>query len=154
MGYNSLMLWKIDGYLVIPHELLHVLAYRLIGKRCHYRLGGHFVNALEPCTFRERIFVLLLPLIVIGGTAFTLLFLWAAIYWWVRFPPNPLTYFQVAPLWHQSLWVAAIILLLYSGSAVFDVVIVFRLLLQKLRQQPPDQTDDDQTKWESPQEAD
>jgi hypothetical protein len=28
---------RLGGYLLIPHELLHILGVWLVGKRCHYR---------------------------------------------------------------------------------------------------------------------
>jgi hypothetical protein len=31
----------IEGYLLIPHELLHIVGYRLVGKRCLYHWGDH-----------------------------------------------------------------------------------------------------------------
>ncbi len=128
-----------DGYLAIPHEVLHLLAYRLIGKRCRYRLGDHFVHPLETRSLREQLFVLLFPLLVIGGAGLALLFLWAITYVLNSYPLNPLTYFLVAPAWHKSVWIAAVILLLYTGSCVGDIQIVVRLLLQQLRNQPPNQ---------------
>jgi hypothetical protein len=134
------MFWKIDGYLAIPHELLHLLAYRLVGKRCRYRLGEHFVHSLEPRSFRERLFVLLFPLLVIGGAGLVFLSFWTVTYLLNAYPINPRTYFLIAPVWHKSLWLVAVVLLLYAGSCVGDVQLVIRLLLQKLRQQPLNQT--------------
>lgn len=139
--YNQLMLWKIEGYLVIPHELLHVLAYRMIGKKCAYQLGEHYVHALEPRTLGEKLFVLLFPLFVIGGLGLGLIWIWAALYVSAGYPANPIHYFGVAPGWHQCLWVGAVILLLYTSSSLFDVIIAGRLLLQKLGQQPPNDAD-------------
>jgi hypothetical protein len=128
------MLWKIDGYLAIPHELLHVLAYRLIGKKCSYSYGEHFVRALSPLTFAERLLVLLFPLFILGGTALIFQLLWAITYLLIGFPPQPINYFRVAPMWHKLLWVVSVILMLYSGSSVMDIVMAVRLVFQKLRQ--------------------
>ncbi len=121
------MFWKIDGYLAIPHELLHVFAYRLIGKKCHYRLGDHFVHPLEPRSLKERLFVLLFPLFVIAGTGLSLMVLWALTYVVNRYPPHPLAYFLSAPAWHKSLWGIWVILILYAGSCVGDVQMAFKL---------------------------
>lgn len=134
------MFWKIDGYLAVPHELLHLLAYRLIGKRCRYRLGDHFVHALETRSLKERLFVLVFPLLVIGTTGLSLMVLWAVTYVMNHYPPHPLTYFGAAPIWHKSLWVISVILLLYAGSCVGDIQLVIRLLLQQLRHHPPDES--------------
>ena len=54
--YNAAMLWKLDGYLAIPHELMHVVAYRMIGKRCAYQLGEHAVPTFEDRTLPQRLF--------------------------------------------------------------------------------------------------
>lgn len=148
------MLWKIDAYLAIPHELLHKLAYRLIGKRCRYRIGDSFVQPLQSRTLRERIFVLLFPLLITGGTALGLILLWAITYLLNRYPPEPTMYLRDAPLWHQFLLAAAAILMLYSGSSIADLATTLHLLLQKLSQQPPNGSDDHQSEWESPQKAD
>jgi hypothetical protein len=134
------MFWKIDGYLAIPHELLHLLAYRLIGKRCRYHLGDHFVHALETRSLKERLFVLVFPLLVIGTTGLSLMVLWAVTYVMNQYPPHPLVYFDAAPIWHKSLWVISVILLLYAGSCVGDIQLVIRLLLQQLRHHPPDES--------------
>jgi hypothetical protein len=127
------MLWKIDGYLAVPHEVLHVLAYRLIGKRCRYQVGDHFVHPLESRSFRERLFVLLFPLFIIGGTGLALMAWWAGTYVLHSYPPHPLNYFQLAPTWHKLLWGASVILLLYAGSCVGDVQLVVRLIRYILR---------------------
>lgn len=144
------MFWKIDGYLAVPHELLHLLAYRLIGKRCRYRLGDYYVHALEPRSFRERLFVLVFPLLIIGSTGLSLMVLWAMTYVVNSYPPHPLAYFGAAPAWHKSLWAIAIILLLYTGSCIGDVQLLLRLLLQQLRHQPPDQPYQQQSQGDHP----
>jgi hypothetical protein len=59
---------KIGGYYLIPHELLHVLAYRLIGKPYDYQWGNYQVSSPAKMTRGERLFVLLLPL---GGGSST-----------------------------------------------------------------------------------
>ena len=41
------LIWRLDGYAVIPHELLHALAYRIVQKPYHYRLGNHIVSPLS-----------------------------------------------------------------------------------------------------------
>lgn len=52
---------QIEGYLLIPHELLHVLGYRLAGKRCRYRWGSPYVTPIGPLTQREELVGLLFP---------------------------------------------------------------------------------------------
>lgn len=50
------------GFLIIPHELLHVLGYRLVGKRCTYRWGEIYVVPERPLTRRQALIGLLCPL--------------------------------------------------------------------------------------------
>ncbi|MFN8492565.1 MAG: hypothetical protein U0350_33500 [Caldilineaceae bacterium] len=136
------MLWKIEGYLVIPHELLHVAAHKLIGKRCAYHLGENFVTHLEPHTWGESVFCLLFPLLISLPVAFLPLLIWFLTYLEARYPVRD--YIYVAPLWHQALFVAWFLLFNYVAScSFFDVVKVVQLLLKKLSHQPPDYTDTD-----------
>src|SRR5688500_19355505 len=58
---------RLGGYYLIPHELLHVLAYRLIGKRCHYEWGAYYVQSLQPKNRKESLFVLLFPFVICWG---------------------------------------------------------------------------------------
>ena len=64
MKNRSILLHKLGGYYLIPHELLHVLAYWIIGKRCFYQWGDWKVKSLQPKTRREKLFVLLFPITV------------------------------------------------------------------------------------------
>jgi energy-coupling factor transporter transmembrane protein EcfT len=145
------MIWRIDGYLAIPHELLHVLAYRIIGKKCHYEFGGHAVHTLESRTLRETLIVLLFPLIAIVGAGLFLMLLWFATYLFIRYPINPLSYFQVAPFWHKALLVLWIMLLLYAGSSFNDIRASIQLLSQKLRQKPPQHSYNNDNDGKGPQ---
>src|SRR5687767_3469129 len=52
------------GYLAIPHELLHVLGYRLVGRHCVYHWGHSYVTLLEPLSLHHRLVGLLLPCFV------------------------------------------------------------------------------------------
>ncbi|MFN8488645.1 MAG: hypothetical protein U0350_13680 [Caldilineaceae bacterium] len=56
---------------------------------------------------------------------------------YANYPANPFLYFQAAPAWHHALLFGWFFLLTYSGMSTLDVLVVFRLLLQKVRQQPP-----------------
>ena len=58
------MVSKLEGYLLIPHELLHVVGYRLVGKQCRYRLGEPSVMPLGSLTRRERLVGILFPFAV------------------------------------------------------------------------------------------
>lgn len=126
------MLWTIDGYLAISHELLYVLAYKLIGRRCSYRLGDHFVHSRAEKSLPEQLLVLLFPLFVVGGIRVTLLVAWGTTYLLNRFPSLPPDYLPAVPLWHKALLVSATALLVYSGASISDLQITARLLLDKL----------------------
>ena len=147
------MLWKLDGYLVIPHELLHVVAYRLIGKSCTYQLGDHAVKSLEDRTFKQHLFCLLFPLLVNGLVVLLLLGAWFSTYIAASYPINPLDYAQTAPAWHLLLFFSWILMLTYAGTCLWDVIFAGRLLTEKLRQSPPHQAYKDQYNGKYPQEG-
>jgi hypothetical protein len=52
---------RLGGYYLIPHELLHVLAYRLIRKPYRYEWGWPYVIPIAAMTRRERLFTALFP---------------------------------------------------------------------------------------------
>lgn len=131
------MLWKLDGYLLIPHELMHVVAYRMIGKRCAYQLGDHSVRSLEDRTLNQRLFCLLFPLLINGLAVLMLAGVWIGIYVVVRYPLDPFAYFATAPAWHQSMFFGWVFLLTYACTCWWDVLRAVRLLTEKLAQQPP-----------------
>lgn len=131
------MLWKLEGYLLIPHEFLHVVAHKLIGKRCSYRVGEPFVNHLEKHTFGEQVFCLLFPMLITLPIALLPLVIWVITYFQAGYPSKE--YLYLAPLWHQALFVVWFLLFNYvASSCLFDLIKVGRLVLEKLRHQPPD----------------
>jgi hypothetical protein len=54
----------VEGYLAVPHQLLHVAGYRLAGKKCVYRLGKLYVLPSGSMTRRERLIGTLFPFTV------------------------------------------------------------------------------------------
>lgn len=52
------------GYLLIPHELLHIVGFRLVGKRCEYQWGNSYVTPIGPMTRWERLVGRLFPSVV------------------------------------------------------------------------------------------
>ncbi|MEM7127931.1 MAG: hypothetical protein AAF702_16475 [Chloroflexota bacterium] len=125
------MLWKFEGYLLVPHELLHVAAHRIIGRRCSYRLGGSYVSHLDKCTPREYFFCLLFPFFVMLPIAFLPLLLWITIFVWREYSTHD--YLSVAPFWHQSLFILWFAMFTYVVSSCFyDLLFAVRLLLKKL----------------------
>jgi hypothetical protein len=39
---------QLNGYIAVPHELLHVAGYWLVGKPCQYRWGDAYVTPRKP----------------------------------------------------------------------------------------------------------
>lgn len=128
------MLRKIEGYILIPHELLHVAAYRIIGKQCKYQLGTPHVTPLEERTHAQRIFCLLFPLAVMLFGVLVLFGLWFATFFSYGYQRTIWEYLGSAPLWHHALHGGWLLLLIYSGTCALDVILAYRLLAQKLRQ--------------------
>ncbi len=131
------MIQRLNGYLAIPHELMHVVAYRMIGKRCAYQFGDLSVKPLEDRTLRERLFCLLFPLVINLLAVVLLAGIWMVTYIVGRYPLDPLIYFEVAPWWHSSMFFGFAFLLTYAGTCTWDVLVAVRLVAEKLRQQPP-----------------
>lgn len=134
--YNLLVLRKLEGWLLVPHELLHVLAYRLLRRSVTYRLGDPFVTPTEPetLTVRQRVFASLFPLAVTCCAAFALLGLWMISYlWFVPIPPR--LYFESGPLWHKALLLAYALLFTYGGTVERDIWISYNLLTRRAQQQ-------------------
>lgn len=114
---------KLEGYLLSPHELLHVLAYRLIGKRCHYQWGDHQVRSLQPKTRREKLFVLLFPFVVCWGFGLFFGLLWLLSAFFVDIPPE--RYFSDGPTWHLGFLIITALCILYSGTSHKDLIDVY-----------------------------
>lgn len=130
------LIYRLEGYYLIPHELLHVLAYRLIGKPCRYTWGDHRVESDAPKTKGERLFVLLLPFVTcwILGTLFHLLWILLALS--TLLPPEQ--YFREAPLWHYLLPITATGFIIYSGTGYRDIRRVWKILFEEQSQQKRD----------------
>jgi len=124
---------KLGGYYAIPHELLHVLAYRLIGKPCHYQWGDYSVRPLTKRTRRERIFIALLPFAFFFGLGLLSLILWVISAFFIQMPPE--RYFIDGPTWHITFLIIGAILIFYSGTAHGDLVNSYHLLFGKNQSQ-------------------
>jgi hypothetical protein len=133
----------IEGYLLIPHELLHVAAYRLIGKPCRYVWGRTWVRGLVPLSRRERLFVLLFPLVATLATSLGLYAVSFAALLYVIMPQlsAPVrSYWQDVPLWHFGLMMLALLCMAYGGStATLDLVATRRLLFRARPRENADQ---------------
>ena len=119
-------LYKLGGYYLIPHELLHVFAYRIIGKSCQYKWGDYHVQSSAERTRGEKLFVLLFPTVIclVFGGFFH--FLWLMTAFFIKIPPEQ--YFIDGPTWHFVFPLMAFIFILYSGNGYGDVINAYRLL--------------------------
>lgn len=57
-------LQHLGGYLLIPHELLHLLGFWLVGVRCRYRWGQPSVTPLGSMSRRQHLVGVLLPFLI------------------------------------------------------------------------------------------
>ncbi len=117
---------KVGGYYLIPHELLHVLAYRLIGKPCHYEWGAYYVRPLSKRTKWERLFTSLFPFGVCMGLGLLFHLLWVLSAFFIRMPPE--RYFIDGPTWHIIFIILGPLFVLYSGTAHGDLINSYLIL--------------------------
>lgn len=122
-------LHKLGGYYLIPHELLHLLAYRIIGQPCHYEWGDHRVQSSAEKTQRERLFILLLPLVVCLSLSFFFHFVWITLALSARMSLEE--YILTAPRWHFVFHGLANLLMLYCGTAYRDVRRALQILFSQ-----------------------
>ena len=121
-------------YLLAPHELLRIAAFKLIGKR--YHLQGHRIVSTEKLTISEQLLCLLSPLVM--GTVIALLIVaaWLFSFAWVQLPIRLPDYLWQAPMWHHLLHLTWIALLAYIFLfSCDDVIFAYRLLRQQRRYQ-------------------
>lgn len=141
---------KIEREWSAAYELLHVAAYRLIGKRYHYQEGWLAVQPDEALTRGQQVFCWLFPLLVTLATVLMLGAVW--IYTYIQFFPTiePRAYYWTAPLWHIALQIIAVLLPLFASPAYFDLRRSLRLLTEPT-QQPPEQTNKHAHEGKGPQ---
>jgi hypothetical protein len=120
------LFYRLEGYYLIPHELLHVLAYRLIGKQYSYKWGNHRIFSTASKTHRERLFILLFPGVVCWLFAFFFSILWLLSVFFIDIPPE--RYFIDGPTWHFAFPIIASLFVLYSGTAYRDIRRVLQIL--------------------------
>jgi len=140
-------LYKLGGYFLIPHELLHVLAYRIIGKPYYYQWGDYRVRSLAKKTQAEAIFVLLLPFVTCWIIGFFFGVLWLLSAFFITIPPE--RYFIDGPTWHLIFPIIGILLIFYSGTAHRDLIAAYYILSGKNQSnynspKPHPQTEDEQ----------
>jgi hypothetical protein len=113
------MVERIEGYLLIPHELLHIIGCRLVGKRCLYRLGNRYVTPVGPMTRQENLVGLLFPFAV-------------CILTWLGLLPVPFIALFVAGLeWAIGLSLIVCFPLAYAFTAIGDLRKAYLLIFDK-----------------------
>lgn len=148
-------LHKLGGYYLIPHELLHVLAYRLIGKPCEYEWGEYFVRPLASRTKGQRLFVLLLPFVTCWVLAFFFHFLWILSALLVIQMPLDKYFLVEGPTWHFAFPIIGTLCIIYSGTAHGDLISTYYVLVGKDKShedgyKPHQQTKNKQPERQSP----
>jgi hypothetical protein len=124
------LLYKLKGYYLIPHELLHVWGYRIIGKPCHYEWGDCRVVSLANRTRNERLFIGLLPLAVSWGFGFFFHFLWLISL--IFLVPIPIERYLIdGPTWHIIFVLLGSVFVIYGGTAHADLINAYYLLFRK-----------------------
>lgn len=134
------MMTKIEGYFAAPQMLLYSWAYRLIGKKYAYKRGQNYILPLEERTTKERAFILLFPLALLGILGLLLTAIWAVTFIGADFRADPLTYFRTAPWWHQSLWWLGILLIFYAALSLYYLPSAVKLLFDRRSQEQPDKS--------------
>jgi hypothetical protein len=113
------MITQIEGYLLIPHELLHVLGYRLVGKHCIYRWGDHQVKPVGPLSRNERLVGLLFPFVVCMAI------------WLIMLSLLLVAFFYGGLAWAMILSILSGIVLIYAFAAIGDLRQTYLLLHNK-----------------------
>jgi hypothetical protein len=129
---------KIERQWLAAYALLHIAAYRLLGKRYRDQGGLLSVQPAEPLTRGQQLFCLLFPLLVTLTLIAALGAVW--LYTYLQFFPTlaPRAYYRTAPLWHIAIQGIALLLPLFASPAYFDLRRALRLLTEPT-QQPPEQ---------------
>jgi len=120
------MIARLEGYLLIPHELLHVLGYRLVGKRCTYRWGDRRVTPVGPLTRSEQLVGLLFPFAV------------CMVVWLLLLPLPVLAFLAGGLTWAIISTTLSGMVLLYASASVGDLRQAYLLLYhQEAHEQTP-----------------
>lgn len=113
----------VEGYILIPHELLHIVGYRLVGIRCKYQWGGRSVKPIGSMTQKMRLVGMLFPFAIFGVG-----FLICAV-------ASGLAFLQIlcgGPIGWFILWTGlALVFGVYTGTATTDLRQAYLLVHNK-----------------------
>ena len=113
------MIARIEGYLLIPHELLHVLGYRLVGKHCLYQWGKRYVTTVDPMTRNEELVGLLFPFAVCMAI------------WLILLPVPFVALFFGGLAWAVGLSILFSVPFIYAFASIGDLRQAYLLILNK-----------------------
>ena len=125
MKYTQSPQWpaRIGGYLAIPHELLHIIGFRLVGQRCVYQWGQPHVTPLGSIPAWKRLvgrlfpfavfLTLLIVFTILSGLAYSQALRSGSFFWFI--------------LWTSLAYVAG----MYAGSTVGDLRRAYLLIFNK-----------------------
>jgi hypothetical protein len=122
-------MWKkIERRWLATYELLHIAAYRLLGKSYRHTAGLIRVQPTATLSRGQHLFSLLFPLLVVLLATLGSGVLWLYTYQTFFLHIAPQAYYTTAPLWHIGLQLLLILLPLFAAPAYFDVREAIRLL--------------------------
>ena len=110
---------RIEGYLLIPHELLHVIGYKLVGKRCSYHWGQHYITTLDPMTRNEELVGLLFPFVA------------CIVVWLVLLPLPFVALFYGGLAWAVGLSLLFSVPIIYAFASIGDLRRAYQLIFNK-----------------------
>lgn len=113
----------LGGYLAMPHELLHIAGYKLVGRSCQYRWGDFHVKPQGEMTISQRLVGLLFPFIMFSLVCFVTSVLSGFAY---RYGLDH-GYF----LWFIILTIVALMSGAYAGTAIGDLRQAYLLITGK-----------------------
>lgn len=114
---------QIRKLFALPHELLHIAGYRLVGKQCRYEWGNFYVQPLGPMRLRERLVGLLFPFVI-----FTLSVIVCGLLSLFSYK----TMLQGgSPWWFLGWTLAALIAGGYAGTTIGDLRKAYLLIVNK-----------------------
>jgi len=126
------MLRQLEGLLLIPHELLHIVGYRLVGKRCIYRWGDPCVTLAGPATRNERLIGVLFPFAVCMAA------------WFILLPAPFFALFTGGITWAIILTAVSVTPFFYAFTSIGDLRQAYLLIYEK---KPRDKTPFDFLFW-------
>ncbi len=113
----------LEGYLAIPHELLHIVGYKLVGHSCQYRWGDFHVKPQGQMNISRRLVGLLFPCMIFSCVCLVSSILTGFAY---RYGLDHGSF-----IWFAILTTTALVSGAYAGTAIGDLRQAYLLVLGK-----------------------